>query len=79
MRALFAADFCFSVGLQHVFLEGGALQVVNAVKSFERVWNKFGQLVEDIRGVLTLFSCWQIGHVKRECNRVTHILEKEIV
>jgi hypothetical protein len=33
MRALFAADFCFSVGLQHVFLEGGALQVVNAVTS----------------------------------------------
>jgi hypothetical protein len=30
---LLVAKFCFSVGLQHVFLEGDALQMVNAVKS----------------------------------------------
>jgi hypothetical protein len=48
MGALLAAEFCFSVGLQHVFLEGDALQVVNAVKSSERIWSRFRQLVEDI-------------------------------
>lgn len=33
MRALHGAEFCTQVGLQHIFLEGNALQVVNAVRS----------------------------------------------
>jgi hypothetical protein len=72
-------EFCFSVSLQHVYLGGDALQMVNVVKSFGRIWNRFGQLVEDILGVLTLFSSRQIGHVKRKCNRATHILANEAV
>lgn len=80
MGVLFAAEFCFSVSLQHVFfLEGDALQVVNLVKSSECIWNRFGQLVKDIQLVLTLFSSWQIGHIKRECNRAAYILTNETV
>jgi hypothetical protein len=79
MGALDAVEFCTHVGLLHIFLEGDALQVDNTVRSTGQSWIRFGQIIEDIRGVLSLLSSWQISHVKIECNPATHRLAKEAV
>jgi hypothetical protein len=79
MKALHGAEFCTQVGLRHIFLEGDALQVVNAMRSAGQSWNRFGQIVEDFRGVINLLSSWQIGYVKQHSNFAAHNLAKEAV
>jgi hypothetical protein len=79
MSALHGVKFCTQVGLRHIFLEGDALQVVNAVRSAGQSWNRFGQIVEDIRGVINLLSSWQIGNVKQDGNFAALNLAKKAV
>lgn len=74
--ALYATEFNRDLGLQRIILEGNAMQVVNAVKAEDRKWSSFGQLMEDIRGVLNTLQDWKICHVKREVNGIAHILAK---
>lgn len=79
MGALDSVEFCTHVSLLHIFLEGYALQVVNAVRFAGRSWNRFGQIIEDIWGILSLLSSWQISHVKIECNSAAHSLANEAI
>ena len=35
-----------------------------------------GHLTEDIRTMLLHFSCWEMGYVRREENKVAHVLAR---
>lgn len=48
---LHAVEFSCDLGLQKFILERDALQVVNVVKSTERKWSKYDQIVEDTSNV----------------------------
>jgi hypothetical protein len=58
LAALHATKFSQDLGLQIIILESNTLQVVNAVKSTGRNWSKYGQLVEDTRGVFNMLHSW---------------------
>lgn len=52
MRALSTAEFTKDLGIPDIILEGGCLQVVNAIKGAGTSWSPYGQVVGDARMVL---------------------------
>lgn len=51
--------------------------LVNAVKANgQKNLNKYGQTVEDTKGVLNVFMSWQIYHTKSKANYAAHGLAK---
>jgi hypothetical protein len=60
-------------------LEGDALQVVKVVNSKNRNLSSFGQIVDDTRIVLNLFSSCQIHYISRIANNAAHGLTKVVV
>ena len=64
MGALHAIEFCQDSGLLNIMLEGDSLQVVQAVNAKGEQWLRFGQIIDDIQVVLSLFQRWEVSHVK---------------
>lgn len=62
--------------LQHVILEGDALEVVQTLKSKRRSWSWYGQLIEYAKTVLDNMQSWYVGHIKREANLAAYHLTK---
>ena len=57
--------------LSHIILEFDALIVVSNVTAAETSgW--LGHVYQEIRGLLSSFSSWNVKHVKREYNKVAH-------
>jgi ribonuclease HI len=79
LAAFQATNFSKDLGLQHIILEGDALQVVKAVNCPSRNWSRFGQLVEDTRMVIHSFSSWRVSHISRVANSAAHGLAKAAV
>ncbi|XP_042939495.1 uncharacterized protein LOC122274525 [Carya illinoinensis] len=77
LRALWRAmKLCAELNFENVIFEGDALVVVNAVNSEKESWEWYGQMVEDMKGVLKIRQRWKVQHVFRECNQVAHLLVK---
>lgn len=76
MAALMAAQLCYDMGLSRIQLEGDAKVVVGAVNSIASNDSCRGHLTEDIRTTLLQFSCWEMGYVRREENKVTRVLAR---
>ena len=59
--------------LQQIMLETDALTVVQSLLAGDKEGD-LGHLLQGISDTLNSFSCWQIKHLKRNCNRVAHEL-----
>jgi ribonuclease HI len=70
-----AVKFCGEVGCQRVVFEGDSLQVVQLVNNAQ-CWNRYGQLLEDVRTFLAEFHFHVVQHVSLEANKVAHELAK---
>jgi hypothetical protein len=44
------------MSFHNVILKSNAFQMIKAVNDIEQNWNRFGQLVEDIRMIFNLFT-----------------------
>jgi hypothetical protein len=44
----------------------------------DRIWSRFGQLVDDTHVVLNFISSWQIHHINRIANKAAHDLAKAV-
>ena len=44
-----AMDFCITMDLHHVELEGDSLVVVQDLKNVDINWSRYGQLIEDVK------------------------------
>ncbi|XP_042992245.1 uncharacterized protein LOC122318727 [Carya illinoinensis] len=77
LRALWRVmKLCAELNFENVIFEGDALVVVNAVNSEKESWEWYGQMVEDMKGVLKNRQRWKVQHVFRKCNQVAHLLAK---
>lgn len=75
--ALQATKFGNELAFQKFILEGDALQVINAIKGNEDIWNNKGMLISDIKLLLSKFTSWSVNHVKRDLNTIAHVLGKD--
>jgi ribonuclease HI len=75
--ALHAVELCRDVGIQNLILEGDSLAVVKAIESRVQTNHYYGQIIEDIRVVLSSRRSWSVRHTKREANGAAHGLAKE--
>ena len=48
--------------------------IVDAVKSREYDASRLGHLIGDIRVALATLSAWEVRHVRRQGNKVAHVL-----
>ncbi|KAF5456943.1 hypothetical protein F2P56_021090 [Juglans regia] len=68
--------FCSEVGLDAVTFEGDALSVIREGQHLEENLAWHGQMIEDIKQVLSERPNWKIQYVPREGNRATHKLAR---
>jgi hypothetical protein len=71
-----AVEFCLEVRIYDVFLEGESLSVVKAMKYSQPNWLPYGQIIDDIKGMLGSLRRHFIRHVKREANSAAHVSQK---
>jgi ribonuclease HI len=76
IAALEATRFCQSLRLDQIRVVGDAKVVVEAVLSGERDWSTKGHIVDAIRNGLQTFSNWNMCYVRREENKIAHVLAK---
>ena len=76
LAAYHAVCLCRELGLQNIYLEGDAKQIVEAINSSMGTWSRFGHLVDDTRHILASFSCWKCDFIHREANEVVYRLAK---
>jgi hypothetical protein len=50
--------------------------MVNALNMVDPSWSIYGQIVENVKRVLTTCSSWQVCHTKKEANYAAHGLAK---
>jgi ribonuclease HI len=77
LAVLAAFQFCRELGIQQVHFEGDAKGVVDAIRSEEVDRGWMGHVIEDIKGELRDFENTLISFVKRDENRVAHVLGKK--
>ncbi|XP_059436227.1 uncharacterized protein LOC132169166 [Corylus avellana] len=68
-----------NLGMQNIYLEGDAKQVVEAINSQTSTWSRFGHLIDDTRGILRSFSSWRCNFVYRNANEAAHRLAKAAI
>jgi hypothetical protein len=64
---------------KHVWLEGDAKVVVDAVNARAPVWTRWGHLVEDISLTLQNMSCWKMCFIRRAANQAAHAMARMAV
>jgi hypothetical protein len=60
--------------LQNVILEGDAEVVVKGVNSKERLWTRYGHIIEGTRTILQTIPKWTCQHVNRKANTAAHTM-----
>ncbi|XP_042958198.1 uncharacterized protein LOC122293794 [Carya illinoinensis] len=75
-EVLRAMKLCAKLNFENVIFEGDALAVVKAINGERESWEWYGQLVEDMKGVLKNRKRWSVQHVFKEGNQVAHHLFK---
>ena len=79
LAALKALSFAFELGFCSAILEGDSLGLIQALKSEERSLSPTGLLIEDVKIFSNNFVKLMYSHVKRNGNRVTHNLAKNVL
>jgi ribonuclease HI len=74
LAALMAVELCVEMGIRRAVLEGDARNVITTVLANEPDNSIRGQITEDIRTTMRAVSWWQMQYVRREGNKVAHVL-----
>lgn len=74
---LMAIKLCKDLGLRNTHFEGDAQGVINAINSLGTNWSNKGLLADDIKRELDGLSLWKVMFIRKEGNRVAHVLSKE--
>ena len=69
-------ELCSSLDIHCLILEGDSLEVVQAL--WQEGWHRgsFGQLINDVRTLLSRDLTWQVNHVQWTANGAAHHLAK---
>jgi len=73
-----AVSFCWELGCPRVVFEGDSMQVVQALNNGQ-AWNRYAQLLVDVRTLSHGFTFHKIQLVSRDANKVAHDLAKLVV
>ncbi|XP_062167043.1 uncharacterized protein LOC133873342 [Alnus glutinosa] len=71
-----AMKFGRDMGYEAIELEGDASEIVEAIRNSAKTANRFGGIIRETRQILESFGSWRISLVRREGNRVAHLLAK---
>ncbi|XP_042944721.1 uncharacterized protein LOC122278607 [Carya illinoinensis] len=74
--ALKAVQFARDLGLSKAVLEGDSLQTIQALQRDQEVWCSSNMFLFEAKLGLVKFARWEVSHVRRDGNVVTHILVK---
>ncbi|XP_042974616.1 uncharacterized protein LOC122306248 [Carya illinoinensis] len=74
--ALHAVLLGSNIGLRNIFLEGDALNVVNAINGVGEHWGQAGMVIVDIQEILNCFNSWFVAYSQRSTNQVAHVLAR---
>ena len=72
-----AVMFAAEKDLQNVIFEGDSASVINAISQESPVLNSYGDVVDDIRILVSVFQSFHFVHVHRSCNVVADALAKK--
>ena len=72
-----AVMFAAEKDLQNVIFEGDSASVINAISQESPVLNSYGDVVDDIRTLVSVFQSFHFVHVHRSCNVVADALAKK--
>nr|POE96263.1 hypothetical protein CFP56_54048 [Quercus suber] len=64
------------LGLHRIIFEGDATSVFSAISQGKEVLTSYGNLVDDIRSLVSVFQFTQFVHVHCSCNVVVDALAK---
>lgn len=70
---------CTDLKLQHITLEGDALQVINLMLGKTQDWNEGELLIKDAVNLCYSFDSWSVAHIHRSCNEAAHVIAKDAV
>jgi len=72
-----AVMFAVEKDLQNVIFEGDSVSIINAIVQENPVLNSYGDIVDDIRSLVSVFQSFQFVFVHRSCNVVADALAKK--
>ncbi|XP_059462058.1 uncharacterized protein LOC132191056 [Corylus avellana] len=75
--AWMSVDLTSHLGFTRIYLEGDALEIVQALRMEGSCWSRYEHLINDAKILIQKFQFWEVDHVKREANEVAHILAKK--
>ncbi|KAF5465143.1 hypothetical protein F2P56_015174 [Juglans regia] len=75
--ALQAVKVAWEIGLKQIILEGDSLQVTKSLAEDREVLSSSSMFWSEARCYLNLFDKWEVSHVRRNDNHITHLLAKD--
>ena len=72
-----AVMFAAEKDLQNVIFKGDSVSVINAIVQENPVLTSYGDIVDDIRSLVSIFQSFQFVFVHRSCNVVADALAKK--
>ena len=74
-----ALEFAMEIGVHKVILEGDCEILIKALQSNSHSLSQFGHLAKDVKYLASKFQSYNLSHVHRQCNVVTHTLAKRAI
>lgn len=74
-----ARELCREIGFPNIILKRDVLQIINAVKTTDSNWNKFGHIIEEIKYKLSQLRSWSIEHIKRIAHITVHTIAQKVI
>ena len=71
-----AVEFALGLGFDNIFLEGDFEVLIKLLNNSSRSLAPFGHIINDILFLASRFSCFNVAHVQRQCNKVAHSLAR---
>ena len=62
--------------ITHFLVEGDALNIFQRINSREKNWSLVGNIIYNIRSMLTKFDFVKVSYVRRSNNAPAHIMSK---
>ena len=72
-------QFAMEIGILDVEFEGDSLTICNALRCQDQSLASYGAIIEDIFLLAIALQRCSFSHVKREGNRVAHMLARRVI
>jgi ribonuclease HI len=76
LSALRAIKTCKERGMTKIHMEGDAKVVIDALLNGDEDRSPMGNVIEDIKEELCIVPHWKVSFVRRDGNKVAHVLAK---